>query len=168
MSLSSSPIRHRLLLACARLAAVAAGTAVAQTAKRADPALSVQTTPQVVPPAPSMQPGQGAPGPHGGRGGHHDHANRGERMFMQLDTDRDGKLSRGEFEAGQKAMMERAQRAFDTADADRDGSLSATERQAFRQAMHAQMHAEAGAQEGSHRRRGGSPAPAATPVQPGS
>jgi Ca2+-binding EF-hand superfamily protein len=85
-------------------------------------------------------------------------------MFQQLDTDRDGKLSRAEFEAGQKAMMDRAQRAFDTADADRDGSLSATEQQAFRQAMHAQMPS----QEGPQRRRGGAPAQPSAPAQPGS
>ena len=168
--MSSSSIRTRLLVAGAFLSVAAAGTSVAQTATPADPAPSAQAAPQTVPrgPGPGMQPGQGMPGPHGGLSGHHDYADRGERMFLQFDTDHDGKLSRSEFEAGQKAMMERAQRAFDIADVDRDGSLSVSERQAFRRTMHAQIHAQAGVRDGSPRRRGGAVAPAAPPVQPGS
>jgi hypothetical protein len=160
---ASPSIRIRLLAAGTVAAALVAGVAVAQTPAPSDPAPSTQTAPLTVPPGPQGA-GPGMPGHHAGRGGHHDRAGRGERMFNLLDTDRDGKLSRAEFDAGQKAMMDRAQRAFDTADADRDGSLSATEQQAFRQAKHAQMPS----QDGTQRRRGGAPAQPSAPVQSGS
>lgn len=163
----SPSIRIDLLAAGAFAAALVTGVALAQTPAPSDTAPSAQTAPQTARPDPrganpSMQSGAGMSGHHAGRGGHHD---RAERMFQKLDTDRDGKLSRAEFDAGQKAMVDRAQRAFDTADVDRDGSLSIAEQHAFREAMHAQMQGQDGAQ---RRRGGGAPAQPAVPAQSGS
>lgn len=90
-------------------------------------------------PSPDARPqGSGAPlagphaGPHGGS-----HGGRGERMMQRADADRDGRVSRAEFETAQQAAMARRMQAFDAADTDRDGSLSPAEIQAMREAHRA-------------------------------
>lgn len=94
---------------------------------------------------------------------------RGDRMAMHFDTDRDGRISRAEFEAGQAAMRERALKMFESADTDRDGMLTVEERRTFREAMRAQG---GGPRDGLHRHRGegrspGSPVPSAPGATPG-
>jgi hypothetical protein len=167
---------RRNLLAVAALAAVA-GTAVAQSGPSAPG--TPQAAPQAVPPA--TGPGAGPMGPGAGprmgpmgpgygphQGPHHGRmgpgAERPDRMAA-LDTDRDGKVSRAEFEAGQRAMQQRANEAFDKADADRDGALSVDERRAFRDQLRAQW---AGPQGAGYRHRGapGQPAAPGTPATP--
>lgn len=160
-------IRHAFLAASAAALSLAAGITSAQSS--AVPSLpdAVQLAQSPAPQAaPVPGPGpQGGHGPHGHRGPHGD---RGERLFQRLDTDGDGKLSRAEFDAGQKAMAERASRAFDAADANRDGALGPDERRAFRDAMHAQMGARDGAGPRGPRGPGrpGAPAPS-TPAPSG-
>jgi hypothetical protein len=102
-------------------------------------------------PSPDARPqGSGAPlagphvgphaGPHGGsHAGSHagSHGGRGERMMQRADADRDGRVSRAEFETAQQAAMARRMQAFDAADTDRDGSLSPAEIQAMREAHRA-------------------------------
>jgi hypothetical protein len=63
----------------------------------------------------------------GGRGGH----GGGMRAAPAMDADKDGRISKAEFEA-------RALARFDRADADRNGVLTAAERQASHAAMKAQ------------------------------
>lgn len=150
--------RNRLFAVGAIAAAIAAGTAFAQT-----------TTPTPAAPAPGAM-----PGPMMGQGpmGHGMHAGpqraRGDGMMMRFDTDRDGKLSRAELEAGQRAMAERSLKAFDAADTDRDGTLTAEERRAFREAMHAQRSGAEGMHRREMRNRPLQPGAPAAPITPGS
>jgi hypothetical protein len=69
---------------------------------------------------------------HEGRS-HGMHKHGGDRMWMRLDTDKDGQISKAELLASQQRQLE----MFDRADADKNGKLSAEERKAFRAAKRA-------------------------------
>lgn len=82
-------------------------------------------------------------------------AQRAERRFESLDTDKDGALSREEAEAGYQARLqeqaERHQRRmelFGQADGNGDGKLSRDEMQAFRDQMREQWRDQAGSRMG--------------------
>ena len=150
--------RNRIFAVGAITVAIAAGTAFAQT-----------TTPTPATPAPGAMPGPMTGHGQMGHGpmGHGMHGGRGDGMMMRFDTDRDGKLSRAEFEAGHRAMAERSLKAFDAADTDRDGTLTAEERRAFREAMHAQRSGADGMHRREMRNRPLQPGAPAAPITPG-
>lgn len=100
-------------------------------------------------------------GPHGS-GARGDGA-RGERMMQRFDTDRDGQISRSEFEGAHQAAAARRMQAFEAADTDRDGKLSAAEVQAMREARRAQSGGPRGPASGAPRR----PAAPSGEIQPG-
>jgi hypothetical protein len=56
------------------------------------------------------------------------HKHGGDRMWMRLDTDKDGQVSKAELLASHQRQLE----MFERADADKNGKLSAEERKAFR------------------------------------
>ncbi len=85
--------------------------------------------------------------------------------MSRLDADRDGAVSRAEFEQAQQAGAQRRLQAFDTADADKDGKVTTAEWQTFRE----QMRAQAGVQGGAAQRGrmpGGEAAPQRAPGAP--
>lgn len=156
-------IRNRFLAAGAIAAALGATAALAQS-------------PSATPAAPGAEPRAASPGSAAtpmyrgmGRGEmHHGRMHGGgsgarhEKAGMpRMDADGDGKLTRAEFEAAQKARNERATQAFEAADTDRDGVLSAEERRAWHDAMRAQ----AGRRDGARPRSGpGAPQPTTPPI----
>ena len=165
--------RHRFLAASAIALAIGTGGAFAQSAST-DAAVA-QAAPQTPPRAAPQGPGAGAPeatphrhghahgmrhGPTAqGHGAHH-----GERMLRRLDTDRDGRISRAEFDAAQQQAMARRMKAFDTADTDRDGQLTQAEMLAFRDTMRARHHGARGHRHGDPGgTRGGQEAPGLAP-----
>jgi hypothetical protein len=162
------------------LVATGAGTALAQSTSGTTTPPATQATPQTCPGGGHVHgaaggAGQGCMGGmhhgmhqggmgrmHGGHGGRGGHAGHG---MSRLDTDRDGAVSRAEFEQAQQAGAQRRLQAFDTADADKDGKVTTAEWQAFRE----QMRAQAGVQGGAAQRgrmRGGQAAPQGAPGLP--
>ena len=133
-------IRQAFLRASATALSLVAAAAGAQTSAATEERSGAPTT-QSAAPAASATPNAAPPRAHAHGGPRGEHA---EQMFKRMDTDGDGKVSRAEFDAAQKAMAERAQRAFEAADTNRDGALSAEERAAFQKSMHNQMHAQGG------------------------
>ncbi|PZQ45439.1 MAG: hypothetical protein DI551_07385 [Micavibrio aeruginosavorus] len=81
----------------------------------------------------------GAP-PEGGKGGH-----RGERMFEMQDTNKDGVVSKDEFQAF-------STKKFDELDANKDGNITKEEGKAHHDAMKAKWKEMRG-------KRGDKPAP---------
>lgn len=139
-------------LAIAGALAGLAGLAFAQGAAQSPQAAPPQAAPCAAPPC-----GPGGSGGPGGPGGRHFHrAGDHDRMLKQFDTDRDGLVSRAEFQAAQQRQME----AFDKADQNADGKLSRDEMRAMREQMRPRMQGMM--QE--HRHGPGAPeAPAAAP-----
>jgi Ca2+-binding EF-hand superfamily protein len=66
----------------------------------------------------------------------HAHGHRGGGM-ERMDTDKDGRISRAEFDVGQKHRID-----FDAADANKDGYLVRTELRAYHEKMRPQREAE--------------------------
>ena len=125
--------------------------------------------PPAPPPAPAPAPGGPGYGPREGRGPDRErHRHQADRMPPQgaaagfareVDTNRDGQISRDEVLAAHKRQLER----FDQADTNKDGVLSREELRASRDAMREEHRKRAAERRGAGQQQ---PAPASGAPQP--